>query len=128
MRVLFLTLILLVPLSSNSFAMTNESLYKWCKPFADHAFEVEDSDDISCLAYITGAFEYADLICFTMSEAAEDNISSSFTRSYFGANADINNNAVIQAYVNKMKNEPENWEYSPNEALRQVFTEVAPCE
>ena len=37
MRVLILILILLVPLSSNTFAMSAGDLYKYCKPYADRA-------------------------------------------------------------------------------------------
>ena len=128
MRVLILTLILLVPLSSSSFAMTNEGLYKWCKPWADRAFEMKEYDDLNCLAYVTGALEYAIHICYIMTEAAKEDSSSAYARSFFGASKDANPRAVIQAYVNKMKNEPERWKYTPNAALQKVFTEVAPCE
>ena len=128
MRVLILTLILLVPLSSNAFAMTNEVLYKWCKPYADRAFKVEENLDVKCLAYFTGALEYANHICYIMTDAAKNDTGSAFARSFFGASEDANSEALIQAYVNKMKNEPERWRYTPNAALREVFTKVAPCE
>lgn len=128
MRVLFLTLILLVPLSSNSFAITNESLYKWCKPFADSAFKFEQDSDFSCTAYVYGALEYANNVCLIAKELAKRDTSHFITTSFFGASEDANRNSVIQAYVNKMKNEPEQWGYTPNEALRQVFTEIAPCK
>lgn len=128
MRVLILTLILLVPLSSSSFAITNETLYKYCKPYADRAFEMKDNNDISCLAYVTGAWEYANGICFIMIEAAKNDSGAAYARSFFGASGDVNSDALIQAYVNKMKNEPERWKYTPNTAIREIFTEVAPCE
>lgn len=131
MRVLVLTLILLVSLSSNSFAMNNESLYKWCKPYADRAFKMEVNNDLGCLAYITGAADYADLVCFTMNLQVKKEPREIFIQSYFGATVDANNknvDALIQAYLNKMKNEPEKWQYSPKESLREIFTELMPCE
>jgi hypothetical protein len=84
MRVLILTLILLVTLSSSSFAVTNEGLFKICKPYADRAFKMKETDDLSCLAYVTGALEYANLICFIMTKAAKEDSSSAFARSFFG--------------------------------------------
>jgi len=63
-----------------------------------------------------------------MTDAAKNDTGSAFARSFFGASEDANSEALIQAYVNKMKNEPERWKYTPNAALREVFTKVAPCE
>ena len=125
----FVVLVLTLLISNNSAAaMTNEGLYKWCKPYADRAFSDEAQDDVLCKAYIIGAFEYAGGLCFTMKEAAKTDANQAFTRSFFGVSKDANINALIQAYVNKMKNEPEKWKYAPNAALRQVFTELAPCK
>ena len=108
--------------------MTNEALYKYCKPYADRAFEIKETNDLSCLAYVTGAWEYANHICSVMIEAAKNDSDSAVIRSFFGASRDVNSDALIQAYVNKMKNEPERWQYSPHTAMREVFSEVAPCE
>lgn len=109
--------------------MSNEGLYKKCKPYADRAFNAEKHEDLLCIAYIIGALEYADGICITMRDTAEQYPNLSATRSYFGASRLTNNtDAVIQAYVNKMKNEPERWDQTPNFALREVFTELAPCK
>lgn len=120
----------LVLLMTNNYAsaMTNEGLYKWCKPFADRAFSADTEGDVLCKAYILGALDYAKGLCFTMGEQAKTDATQAFVRSFFGASKDANTNALIQAYVNKMKNEPNKWEYTPNAALRQVFKELAPCE
>jgi len=83
MRVMVLTLILLVPLSSNSFAMTNEVLYKWRKPYADRAFKIEKHLDIKCLAYFTGALESANQISYLMSDVAKADAKAAFSRSFF---------------------------------------------
>jgi hypothetical protein len=128
MRVLILTLILLVPLSSNSVALTNELLYKWCKPFADRAFDAKTKEDLLCKLYIAGALEYAKNLCFVMEDPAKTDKTQAMTRSWFGASEDANIDALIQAYVNKMKNEPNNWDYRPNSELRQLFSELAPCK
>ena len=128
MRVLILSLVLLVPLSSNAFAMINEDLYKMCKPYADRAFKAQETLDLGCVSYVTGALEYADFICSSLSGAAKESQDLAISRSFFGASRYANKSAVIQAYVNKMKNEPDKWKHTPNEALREVFTEVAPCE
>jgi len=127
----FLFLFLLVALSTNhnsAFAISNEDLYKQCKPYADRAFEPTEYSDLLCLAYIGGAIEYAQAICFAMSDAAKTKPDQAFTRSFFGASPDVNYDAIVQAYVNKIKNEPENWGYKPNAALRQIFTALTPCE
>ena len=63
-----------------------------------------------------------------MKDQAKTDATQALVRSLFGASKDANINALIQAYVNKMKNEPNQWEYTPNDNLRQVFRELAPCE
>ena len=133
-KFLFLCLFSLVALSTNqnsALAISNEDLYKQCKPFADRAFKQTDGSeyaDLACAAYIAGALEYAQAICFALRGAAEESPEQAFTRSFFGASRNANIDAVIQAYVNKVKNEPDKWDYQPNAALRAVFVAMAPCE
>lgn len=120
----------LVLLMTNNYAsaMTNEGLYKWCKPFADRAFSANTEEDLYCKGYILGALEYAKGLCYTMENQAKTDATQAYVRSFFGAAEDANINALIQAYVNKMNNEPNRWDYTPSAALRQVFNELAPCE
>jgi hypothetical protein len=63
MRVLLLTLILLVPLSSNAFAMTAGDLYRYCKPYADRAFKAENNNDLLCLMYFRGVADSGLRLC-----------------------------------------------------------------
>ena len=41
---------------------------------------------------------------------------------------ETSNKALIQAYVNKMKNEPSRWKYNPSNAMSEVIREIATCE
>ena len=124
--VVFVTSVLFT--ASAATALTNEALYRWCKSYADSGFNSTSDESMLCSAYITGAVDYAKGVCFTMEDQAKTDATQAFTRSFFGASSDTNTNALIQAYVNKMKNEPNKWDYTPNAALRQVFNELAPCE
>jgi archaellum component FlaG (FlaF/FlaG flagellin family) len=114
--------------ASAATALTNEVLYRWCKSYADSGFNSTSDEALLCKAYIIGAMDYAKGVCYTMETQAKKDASQAFTRSFFGASSDANSNALIQAYVNKMKNEPNKWDYTPNAALRQVFNELAPCK
>ena len=81
--------------------MSNETLYRSCKSFADNGFNVATSD-IShhmCFVYIVGVGE--------ASNAIKCNFGG------FGAPYDKESlNAVIQDYVNRMKEQPEDWRYT----------------
>ena len=68
MRVMILTLILLVPLSSNCFAISNGELYESCKPFSGRVFEVKTSADMACLAYFRGIADTGEQICGSVKE------------------------------------------------------------
>jgi len=109
-------------------ALTNETLYKWCKPWADRAFNPIKAEDMYCMAYVDGALAYARNICSATAEVAKTDRDVAFHRSYFGASMDANAEIITQAYVNKMKNEPERWQYTPNVALREVFSTVSACK
>ena len=126
-RFLFLLVALLLA-NTNVNAMTNQSLYKWCKPYSDRAFNLTEDEDFYCRTYITGVWEYARFICDAMTNAAGKHKTADLTRSFFGASAEQTTDALIQLYVNKMKNDPEQWQYAPTAALREVFQEIAPCK
>ena len=68
-RLLFTTIILTM-LAQPAWAMSNEVLYKKCKPFAERGFELDlngstsrSLDDALCLGYILAVIEQANYLC-----------------------------------------------------------------
>ena len=137
MRVLILTLILLVPLSSNAFAMTVGDLYKFCKPYADRAFEYESSKDLICIAYFRGVADSGLRICTNMKAAipavGEDSKFAAGLRSVqeiegLGSLTGNNMEAAIQSFVNEMSTKPEDWRFIPVQYVHGALKKLAPCE
>ena len=125
--VLFAVLILFT--FNNANALSNESLYKLCKPYADRAFDLKTEEDLLCIYYTSGVLDSSENLCFVMSGAAKEDTSIAFARGFFGtSNAHEKKDSIIQAYVNKMKNSPEKWEFVASDALREVSRQIAPCE
>ena len=114
--------------ASAATALTNEELYEWCKPFADSGFKSTSDGSLLCAAYIAGAIDNASVICDELEDLAKSNSSLASVRSFFGGKYETSNKALIQAYVNKMKNEPSRWKYNPSNAMSEVIREIATCE
>lgn len=109
-------------------ALTNEELYEWCKPFADSGFKSTSDGSLLCAAYIAGAIDNASVICDELEDLAKSNSSLASVRSFFGGKYETSNKALIQAYVNKMKNEPEKWRYGAHGEVLEAIKAIAPCE
>jgi hypothetical protein len=108
-------------------AINNQTLYQYCKPWADSAFTSTTDEALLCNAYIMGALDYAKRVCYELEDVAKENPDLALTRSYFGAAKSVTSRPAIQAYVNKMQKEPDKWKYTPSRALPEVFREVVPC-
>jgi hypothetical protein len=127
-RILIAGVMVLMAGSAN--ALTNEALYRDCKPFSDRSFEPINEEDLYCLQYFIAAIEFSQNICLSTTEASETSPGIAFARSYFGgaSGARLQNKAIIQFYVNYMTLHPEEWKYDPSENVRQAIKSIAPCE
>ena len=137
MRVLILTLILLVPLSSNTFAMSAGDLYKYCKPYADRAFEAKATNDLVCVTYFRGVADSGKNICANMKAAVsaigEGSEFAAGLRSVqeiegLGSLTGNNMEAAIQSFVNEMSTKPEDWRFIPVQYVHAALKKLAPCE
>ena len=130
MRSFFSIFILLVSLSSNSHAISNGDLYSICKPFADRKFELQEPADFVCQSYFFGTIEYGQYLCQQMEEAAKRSPNDVFTRSFFGASENALNEiqAIMQAYIENVKAEPNVWSYAPQSEIREIIWKLAPCK
>jgi len=137
MRVLILILILLVPLSSNTFAMSAGDLYKYCKPYADRAFKSESIDDLTCVTYFRGVADTGKNICTNMKAAipavGEDSDFAAGLRSVqkIEGLGSVNHNdmdAAIQSFVNEMSTKPENWRFLPVQYVHAALQKLVPCK
>ena len=137
MRVLILTLILLVPLSSNAFGMNAGELYKHCKPFADRAFEAKATNDLICVTYFRGVADTGKNICANMKAAVsaigEGSDFVAGLRSVqeiegLGSLTGNNMEAAIQSFVNEMSTKPEDWRFIPVQYVHGALKKLAPCE
>ncbi len=137
MRVLILTLILLVPLSSNAFAMSAGDLYKYCKPYADRAFEAGAAKDLACVTYFRGVADSGRRICSNMKAAisavGEDTDFADGLRSVqkiegLGSLSGNNMTAAIQSFVNEMSTKPEDWGFIPVQFVHGALKKFVPCE
>jgi hypothetical protein len=137
MRVLILSLILLVPLTSSSFAMSTGDLYQYCKPFADRAFEGKTSDDLACVTYFRGVADSGFKTCATIKEVITKPELSAEQKAVFNvvmtteglAFADGSKlKPAIQLFVNEMAASPEKWDSGAIWRVYNSLQKVAPCE
>lgn len=137
MRVLILSLFLLAPLSSNAFAMSAGDLYKYCKPYADRAFEAKATNDLVCVTYFRGVADSGKNICANMKAAVsaigEDNQFAAGLLSVqeiegLGSLKGNNMNAAIQSFVNEMSTNPEKWDFIPVQYVHGALQKIVPCE
>ena len=137
MRVLILTLILLGPLSSNAFAMTVGDLYKYCKPYADRAFESTASNDLICITYFRAVADSGLRICTNMKAAisalGEDGKYAAGLRTVqkidgLGSHTGNIITAAIQSFVNGMSTKPEKWRFPPVQYVHFTLKKLIPCE
>ena len=136
MRALILIMILLVPLSSKSFAMDAGGLYQNCKPYADRAFKGLNSDDLICLTYFRAVADSGWRVCNGIKAALsrfgdENKLAPGLTlarRAEGLGLLDDNVNAAIQSFVNEMSSNPEKWRYSPIQYVHSSLRKLAPCK
>ena len=123
--------------------MTNESLLKSCKPYADRGFEhASENDAVAyfgdglCLGYMFGVIEQLRYLCQSSEYAVRDfpggaenkirldtiaKVAEVYATSATGHNV----NAVIQAFLNHAQANPGNWEYNP--AAEDWLAPLFPC-
>lgn len=119
---------------TNANAKKNVDLYKDCKKYADRSFEPEEVSDIVCLAYFRGIYNFSVSICNVwstqMDEAKSSEIRSTIQmfKQTAGAGADLDLDAAIQVYVNKMGKNPDTWKYRADYQVLSSLQQLAPCE
>jgi len=136
MRVLILSLVLLVPLSSSSFAMNAGDLYKYCKPFADRAFNAEKNDDLLCLMYFRGVADSGFNLCSKMKSAISTVGEESPLAPGLRAVQDFeglakqgdNMHPAIQSFVNEISTKPEKWGFLPIQYVHSALKKLSPCK
>ncbi len=126
MRFILATTILAI-LAQPVFAVTNEYLYKACKPFAERGFSLSEDqlwNDGICVGYIAAAIEQAEYLC-QLTPDYEDITSSwpdgdaarrglFWATLLFGASATTKDlNAVVQSFLNWAEQNPADWQYHP---------------
>lgn len=120
-------------ISSATFAggnLSNGSLYKYCKPYSDRAFQAETQDDLTCVMYFTGAVNSLAYICTVLQSerysALPDHLTSP-TKSVFAVSPEFEIKPIIQSYVNDMKMKPSDWKYSSTSDIMEHAKAMYPC-
>ena len=135
MRMLFLSAFLSVlAVSIEAHAITNGDIYKHCKKYADRSFQYEETSDIICISYFAGIRDFGRSICKgwkkvsdqTQSTEAKEQIKIFLSMEGVGELKNLD--AALQHYVNKMKNEPERWDFRADYAVLESLQAIAPCE
>ena len=135
MRMLFrIAFLSVLAVSFEAHAITNGDIYKHCKKYADRSFQYEETSDIICISYFAGIRDFGRSICKgwkkvsdqTQSTEAKEQIKIFLSMEGVG---DLKNlDAALQHYVNKMKNEPERWDFRADYAVLESLQAIAPCE
>jgi len=100
---------LMVLMAGNAKAIINEDLYLYCKSYSDNDFKPNKSDHINCITYFVGVAELAETLC-TIEKYGGLNYNTEYL------------DASIQNYLNRMKNNPDQWKYT---AALQVWVSLA---
>jgi len=135
MRGVFLSIVVAaLSLSFDAYASTNGDIYKYCRKYADRSFQFEESSDVICFSYFAGIRDFGRSICKgwkkvsdqTQSTEAKEQIKIFLSMEGVG---DLKNlDAALQHYVNKMKNEPERWDFRADYAVLESLQAIAPCK
>jgi len=105
-------------------AATNGDLYRSCKKLADNGFEASGFSDGFCYGYFRGIASLAADNCDLSKEPGMPEILA-----FFAADRKkLNQNAVIQKYVNTIKDEPEKWQSGAHGEALFAIQAIAPCE
>ena len=132
-----IALILLVPLSSNSFALSNGQLYQYCKPFADRAFEAKTNDDLTCVTYFRGVADSGVLTCNSLKGViASPKLSleqkivgrAIMESEGLGPASGAQLKPAIQIFVIGMAESPEKWEEIAVSFAHDSLRKVTPCK
>ena len=124
-----LAAISLILITQSVGAVTNEGLYKSCKAVADNNFETTPDNamhSISCQTYIAAIGELVRQSCRIDDLELNINPFNLVDKKLDFNHSDIN--AIIQYYVNNMRDQPEAWKYYP--AVEILFSIAAisdPC-
>ena len=116
---LIIVLISSLLITTPALAITNETLYKWCKSFADLRFDLSNANDgmdlatgSYCLGYMQGLIEQSNHICIAFDGTVAS--STNIARRMFGASVGPNDtNALIQSFINWAEDNPQKWPYKP---------------
>ena len=128
---------LMVLMASNVEAIPVGDIYKFCKNYDDNGFEYEEPTDAICIAYFSGIRDMGVSVCreleSTINSEALDAYGQgkrafSTVQKFFGVGELGDMTPAIQYYVNKIKNEPEWWEYRADLAVLESLQVMAPCE
>ena len=109
--------------------------YKICKNYADNGFNYEKPTDAACIAYFGAIRDRGASVCDDMKSLLTDEDldineqhAFGFVQKIYGVGELGDMNSAIQHFVNKMKNEPERWEYRADQAVLESVQAMAPCE
>jgi len=135
MRGVFLSIVVAaLSLSFDAYASTNGDIYKYCRKYADRYFQFEESSDVICFSYFAGIRDFGRSICqgwkkvSDQTQSTEAKVQIESFRSMDGVGDLKNIDAVVQHYVNKMKNEPERWDFRADYAVLESLQAIAPCK
>ena len=123
-----------VALSTPAHAITNGSMYKNCKKFADRSFEYSEPTDAMCLSYFAAIRDSGATICVGWKLVADNTneldakIQISEFRRMEGVGDQADLNAAIQHYVNAMQEDPERWKWRADMGVLESLQAIAPCE
>ena len=118
-----ITALFLILFSQSAGAMDNESLYKNCKLYSDNNFELTDDSSLNlksliCQTYITAIGDVVNESCFGgLLNLEYSNIKADFKYT------DIY--AIIQSYVNDMRESPEEWKYYASESVVKAILSIS---
>lgn len=127
--------------TSSSWAITNETLLKNCKVFANSNFAFENLDEFetidaaSCAFYIISTIDQAQYNCIKANSRAEMyledgkefNFGAAAALAVQGTSAQADDlGAVTQNFINYAEKNPTQWKYTPD-ALSWL-TQDWPCE
>ena len=127
-------ILLLFAFGPYAHATDNGQLYKDCKKLADKSFQPNSITDIVCIAYFRAVLDSGISICDTYGKSAKSvkpgiqRDERNWFKRLEGVGSDVNIEAAVQIYVNKMAKKPEKWKYRADYEVLSSLQELAPCE
>ena len=130
MKFLVILLALFMSGAANSYAASNEALYRDCKIFSENGFKLNGTSAALCIGYFSAVNDFGRQICNDIRAMPADpelDPSKSLLRLFSVEDEQVGNfKTAISSYLRKFENEPETRTNTPTLSVLSILQDLYP--